>query len=339
MLLARCPEGTPSGHSPYFYSHFSLVRLPLQPPSMLFPLLGLVYFLAFLPQAALSLFEFISYSSIQQCGPFNISFSGGKSPPALPLTLTVLPFNSTPLALTIPQSAWDNSTASGSYVVFLPLPQGVSFIASLDDALGNSAALASEAIQIGSSNNHSCISTATNATTPPIFRLLNTTVSQCSPFSVTRNTSSPDYSISVRVFVPTGLSYWLQSTSFYSSRDVDTYTFIMSVARGFQVALLFVDGQGNRQVSDLLPVAGDASTPTKCLEATSTTSTAKTRTSSLSRSAPSSAIPHLRLIRLQVCSNCHRCHVSCHRRRHPRFWHTLYPPRTAETCRSQWKPY
>ena len=303
---------------------------------MLFPLLGLVYFLAFSPQAVLSLFEFISYSSIQQCGPFNISFSGGKTPPALPLTLTVIPFNSTPLALTIPQSAWDNSTASGSYTVFLPLREGVSFIASLDDALGNSAALASDAIQIGSSNDTSCISTATNATTPPIFRLLNTTVSQCSPFSVTRNTSSPDYSISVRVFIPMGLSSWLQSTSFYSSRGVDTYTFIMSVARGFQVALLFVDGQGNRQVSELLPVAGDESTPTKCLEATST---ATTSPSSLSRSALSSAIPLLRLIRLQVCSNCHRCHVFCRCCRHPRFWHALYPPRTAEACRERRKTY
>lgn len=306
---------------------------------MLIPLLGLVYFLAFSPQPVLSVFEFISYSPIQQCGPFNISFSGGVPPPALPLTLTVLPFNLTPLAFTIPQSAWDNSTASGSFATFLPLPEGVSLMASLDDALGNNAALVSEVIQIGTSNKTSCISTAASVTTPPTFRLLNTTVSQCSPISVTRNTSSPDYSISVRVFIPTGLSSWLESTSFYSSQGVDTYTFTMSVARGFEVALLFVDGQGNHQVSNLLSVTGDESTPTKCLENNSTTSTATARASasSLSRYALSSAIPLLRLIRLQVCCNCHCCRVSCHCCHHPRSWHTLYPARTAETCRPRRK--
>ncbi|KAF8270828.1 hypothetical protein EI94DRAFT_1698570 [Lactarius quietus] len=252
---------------------------------MLFPLLGLVYFLAFLPQDVLSVFQFISYSSIQQCGSFNVSFSGGIPPSALPLTLTVVPFNSTPLAFTIPQSAWDNSTASGTYVAFLPLREGVSLMASLDDASGNSAALSSEVIQIGTSNNSTCIPAAAKAAAPPTFRLLNNNVSQCSPFNVTHNTTSPDYSISVRAFIPTGLSSWLQNTSLHSSQGVDTYTFIMSIARGFQVALLFVDGQGNRQVSDLLSVTGDESSPTKCLEITSSTPTATPSASSLSRPA------------------------------------------------------
>lgn len=250
---------------------------------MRFPLLGLVCFLAFSPQAVLSIFQLISYSFIQQCGPFNVSFSGGIPPPDLPLTLTVLPFGSTPLSFTIPQSAWDNSTAIGSYVVFLPLPEGVSLIASLDDALGNSAALASEVLQIGSSHNTSCLSNATITTTPPAFQLLDANVSQCSPFNVTHNTTSPDYSVSLRVFIPESLSYWLQIVSSDSSQGVDIYTFIMNVARGFQVALLFVDGKGNRQVSNLLSVAGDENSPTKCLEMTSTPAAA--RDSSLSRSA------------------------------------------------------
>lgn len=280
----------------FFITHSPWFGLSFDPPPMLFPLLGLVYFLALLPQAVLSVFEFISYSPIQQCGPFNVSFVGGTPPTALPLTLTVLPFNSTPLVFFVPQSAWDNSTASGSYVTFLPLPEGVSLMASLDDALGNSAALTSEVIQIRPSDNTSCISTAANATSPT-FRLLDAAVSQCSPFSVTRNSSSLDHPISVRVLIPTGLSSRLQRTSFYSSQGVDTFTFIMNVARGLQVALLFDDGQGNRQVSNLLSVAGGESTPTNCLQITSTTPTATASAPSLSRSALLSAIPHLRLIR------------------------------------------
>lgn len=252
---------------------------------MLFPLLGLVYLLALFPQAVLSDFQSISYSPIQQCGPFNVSFSGGTPPTALPLTLTVLPFNSTPLVFTVPQSAWDNSTASGSYVAFLPLPEGLSLMASLGDALGNSAAPVSEVIRIRSSKNTSCISTAANATAPPTFRLLNTTVSQCSPFSVTRKSASLDYLMSVRALVPTGVSSRLQRASFYSSQGVDTFTFIMNIARGLQVALLFDDGQGNRQVSDLLSVAGENSTPTTCLQISSTTPTATASASRLSRSA------------------------------------------------------
>ncbi|KAI9443262.1 hypothetical protein H4582DRAFT_1176425 [Lactarius indigo] len=252
---------------------------------MLLPLLGLVYILAFSPRAVLSVFQLISYSSIQQCGPFNISFAGGTPPTALPLTLTVLPFNSTPLVFTIPQSAWDTSTASGSYVAFLPLQEGVSLMASLGDASGNSAALVSEVIQIHPSDNTSCISTVTNTTASPTFQLLDPTVSQCSPVSVARISSSSDYPISVRVFISTGLSSMLQRTSFYSSQGVDVFTFIMSVARGLQVALLFDDGQGNRQVSELLSVAGGESNPTKCLQITSTTSTATASAPSLSRSA------------------------------------------------------
>ncbi|KAH8998533.1 hypothetical protein EDB92DRAFT_1180218 [Lactarius akahatsu] len=59
----------------------------------------------------------------------------------------------------------------------------------------------------------------------------------------------------------------------------------MNVARGFQVALLFDDGQANPQVSSLLSVTGGASNPTQCLQITSTTSTATASASSLSRSA------------------------------------------------------
>lgn len=213
-------------------------------------------------------------------------------------------------------------------------------MASLDDASGNSAALTSEVIQIGTSDNTSCISTAANATGPSTFRLLNTTISQCSPFSVFHNSSSLDYPISVRVLIPTGLSSWLQRTSFYSGQGVDTFTFIMSVARGFQIALLFDDGQGNRQVSDLLSVAGGESTPTNCLQiASSTTSTAAASASSFSRSAPLSAIPHLRLIRLQVRSHYHCCCIDRHCCRGHYSWRLLRPSRTTETCHSQKNAY
>jgi hypothetical protein len=245
------------------------------PPSSLAMVISfpwLFFFLVLVPRGALSLFEYVAYSRVQQCGPFNFSFSGGQLPAALPLTLTVVPFNSTPFSFTLPQSAWDNSTNSGSYVTYLPLPTGVSFLASLDDAAGDSAALISNVIQVLPSTNTSCI--PANQTTPAPFRLMDNAVYQCSPFNVSMNTSSLDHSPSVRVFIPTSLSLSPSWTNSYSSQGVDTFTYTMNVASGLQVALLFDDGQGNRQVSELLSVGHSASSSSGCLETSSASSNA-----------------------------------------------------------------
>jgi hypothetical protein len=245
---------------------------------MLLSFLGLLSFLAFAPRGALSLFELVAYSRVEQCGLFNVSFSGGELPSALPLTLTILPFNSTPLAFTIPQSAWDNSTLSGSYATFLPLPAGVALIASLDDASGDSAALASNIFHIQSSTNTSCIAT-NNATTAP-FRLIDGVVSQCASFNVSRSTSSLGHPLSTRVFIPTSLSLELQSNAFQTNQSFDTFTFVMNAAQGLRVALLFDDSQGNRQVSDLLDVQGGPSTSSGCLRASAAKTSSQLKGSS-----------------------------------------------------------
>jgi hypothetical protein len=255
---------------------------------MLLSPLGLLYFLVFTPRSAFSLFQFVTYSRLSQCGYFNVSFSGGKPPAALPLKLTVLPFNSTPLAFVAPNSAWDNSTGSGSFVALLPIPAGVAFLASLDDAAGNSAALVSDVIQVQPSADTSCLSSNTAAPAP--FQLVTSAVSQCLPFSVSRNTSSPNHPISTRGFIPTGLSFKLKWVTYQASHGVDIFTYIMSIAEGIPVALLFDDGQGNRQASNLLLVQGDRSSPSGCLDPSSAQSTSAALDSSdgsqrLSRSA------------------------------------------------------
>ena len=254
------------------------------------------FFLAFAPRCVSALFEFFAYSGVQQCGHFNISFSGGQPPAALPLSLTVIPFGSTPLSFTLPESAWDSSTSSGSYVTVLPLPAGVSFLASLDDAAGNGAAVTSDVIQVQPSTDTSCISA--NQTTPAVFQLVDDAVSQCSPFNVSRNTSSSDHSISVRVLIPESLSFSLRWINFHTSQGVDTFTYIMDVASGLRIAMLFDDGQGTRQVSDLITVGGGASSPSGCLEASSAQSTAATQAGvgGLSRSAISAITSFARLI-------------------------------------------
>ena len=232
----------------------------------------LFIFLVFAPHSALSVFEYVAYSRARQCDPFTISFSGGQLPAALPLTLTAVPFNSTPISFTVPESAWDNSTNSGSYTTFLPLSARVSFVASLDDAAGDNAALISDVIQVLPSTDASCI--PANQTILAPLRLADNAVSQCSPFNVMQNTSSLDHTLSVRVLTPTSLSFSLQRTKFYSSQGVDTFTYIMNVASGLRVALLFDDGQGNRQVSDLISVGRSVSNSSECLRTSSASSAA-----------------------------------------------------------------
>ncbi|KAH9969643.1 hypothetical protein BC827DRAFT_1372427 [Russula dissimulans] len=233
----------------------------------LFSPLWPVCFFAFAPRGALSMFQFFSYSNVRQCGHFSISFYGGQPPAALPLTLTVVPFNSTPLTFTLPESAWDNSTSSGIYRTVLPLPAGVGFLASLGDAEGNDAALASGVVQIMDSTNTSCISPYNVAPAP--FQLVGNAVSRCLPFDVSRNASSSRDHLSARAFIPTGLSSRLPKTGFHTSQGIDTFTYIMNVAQGIPVALLFEDSQGNSQVSDLLWVGGGGSSTDGCLRANS----------------------------------------------------------------------
>ena len=254
------------------------------------------FFLAFAPRCVFALFEFFAYSGVHQCGHFNISFSGGQPPAALPLTLTVIPFGSTPLSFTLPESAWDSSTSSGSYVTVLPLPAGISLLASLDDAAGNNAAVSSDVIQVQPSTDTSCISA--NQTSPAVFQLADDAVSQCSPFNVSRNTSSSDHSISVRVFIPGSLSFSLRWINFHTSQGVDTFTYIIDVASGLRVAMLFDDGQGTRQVSDLISVGGGVSSPSGCLQTSSAQDSTATQAGvgGLSRSAISAIASFARLI-------------------------------------------
>jgi hypothetical protein len=133
----------------------------------------------------------------------------------------------------------------------------------LDDAAGDSAAYISDILEVMPSPNMSCISA--NMTTPALFQLVGDAVSQCSPFNVSQNTSSLEPTLSVRGFIPMGLSFDLEGTDFHTSQGVDTFTYIMNVASGLRVALLFDDSQGNRQVSDLLSVGGGVSSPSECL--------------------------------------------------------------------------
>ncbi|TFY72842.1 hypothetical protein EVG20_g179 [Dentipellis fragilis] len=222
--------------------------------------LALFVTLTFGPQAVLSKFDSILFSSIEQCGSFNVTFSQGKLPPALPLSLTVVPFNATPFSIPIPSSSWNDSTGTGALITFLPLAAGSTFVASLDDANGNSTGRVSDVIGIQASGNTSCLPTGGAQPAAPF--IVTSTVSQCEPFTVTFNNSADSQPPSVRAFVPKGPAFHVQPTP--SSGVPGEANYLMNIPRGLEVALLIQDASGNKADSGLITVQGDSSSSTQC---------------------------------------------------------------------------
>lgn len=204
-------------------------------------------------------FEAIQFSNIRQCGPFNVTFSGTK-PAALPLALTVVPFGSSavPISIPLPKPEWDSETSTGFAVTFLPYPAGTTFVASLDDAQGRSTGFTSDIIRILQSDNTSCVSTANQTQTytpePPF--------SQCQPFDVTFDPTQAVPPV-VRLFSPNGQALSLNQTRL--STDPGNSSFTMVAFRGQPVILLFEDGSDCLQSTNLLTVTGDATSSNNCL--------------------------------------------------------------------------
>jgi hypothetical protein len=89
-------------------------------------------------------------------------------------------------------------------------------------------------------------------------------VSQCQPFNVTYNTTLAEHPPSIQAFTP------LQSAFAINETDLPTAgvsTYLMSAARQTEVVLLFDDGLGYREVSDLLTVGGDSTSDDTCVRA------------------------------------------------------------------------
>lgn len=212
-----------------------------------------------LPQAVLARFKF-SLSAVEQCGPVNITFSGNDpSADAIPITFTILPFNSTPISIPIP-NAMTNS--SGVYVTFLPLPEGTTFIASLDNAAADNTGKVTDVIKVlpSSTGNTTCLPAAVANTDRFIF---DDSVFQCELFNVSYDPTIVPRPPSIRSFIPLGGSDRINLTS-RPSEGTASYT--MTAEHGTQIVLLFDDGQNHRQTSPLLTVGGDSTSSTQCLQ-------------------------------------------------------------------------
>ncbi|KAJ3554857.1 hypothetical protein NM688_g2888 [Phlebia brevispora] len=227
---------------------------------------ALFYILLFGPLVAFARFDTITFSPVQQCGNFTVSFSGGKPPSSLPLTLTVVPLNGTPIAIDIPSTDWNSATVTGAAITFLPFPAGTAFVASLDDANGVGTGPVSAVITVDSSNNSSCL--ANGASEPAPRYTLASSLSQCELFDVQWTSSLVDGSPVVRAFVPNNMSMFANLTT-SEGTSPDEASYILGVPEGNQVVLTFSDDTGFQQATNLLVIGGNESSPTSCLSPTS----------------------------------------------------------------------
>ncbi|OCH88462.1 hypothetical protein OBBRIDRAFT_805364 [Obba rivulosa] len=212
------------------------------------------------PQAAVAHFQSIYFSPVQQCGNFSIQFSGGKAPAALPLTLTVVPFNLTPVSVILPPSAWNQSTETGEAITFLPLSAGTQFVASLDDAEGFGAAPVSDVIVIDPSDDTSCLPTSPSS---PGRYALEGTLSQCLTFNITFDPDTVSAPTMVRGFTPLGPSFFVNQST--SDPLTGTATYVMDAQRDTEVVLMLSDGQGYAADTPLLSIGGDSTSSDGCI--------------------------------------------------------------------------
>ncbi|CDO70826.1 hypothetical protein BN946_scf184801.g18 [Trametes cinnabarina] len=216
------------------------------------------------PLPAAARFASITFSQVKQCGNFSVYFAGGKAPAALPLTLSILPVNGTPVFITLPNDAWNSTAETGAAITFLPLPAGTQFIASLDDANGQGTALVSDVLVVDPSdtNDTSCLPTDV-APFVPRFKV-DGPLRQCESFSVEFDPAQGLSAPSVRGLTPLGASFMVNQTD-ASLNSSGTATYTMDTKRDAQVLFLFSDSTGYKETSTLLPVFGDVESSTSCI--------------------------------------------------------------------------
>ena len=222
---------------------------------------------AALAPAADAKFASIQFSTVKQCGNFSVTFQGGKAPAALPLSLSVLPVNGTPIFIPLPFDAWNSTSQTGAAITFLPLPEGTEFLASLDDANGVGTALVSDVLVIDKSP-HDDVSCLAPVPTPFVPRYsVRGLLRQCESFSVGYDPAQPALdSPAVRAFVPNGPSFPVNETETEASNSTagaDTYT--MDVPHDSMVVLMFQDQNGVAETTPTLPVLGDINSDTSCI--------------------------------------------------------------------------
>ena len=241
-----------------------------------------------------------SYSEATQCGPFNVTWGGLNVTTGSPWVLLILPFDTQPVIVDLPDSSYNNATKIGNYMLDnLPLRGGIQFIVSMDDGNGTLFAHAilfrgsydpsglflptgratggiSLIKTVGNSSDASCL-TENALSTSSFFTLDPTIPFQCSPQTISWDSTRYQEPPTIRVLIPGGQYVGLDSSSLRTTAQLSWDVYIRE---GTQFVLLVepalnqnISRVNNTRTSPLITVTGKSSEGDTCLNANSPSST------------------------------------------------------------------
>ncbi|ODN74563.1 hypothetical protein L202_06929 [Cryptococcus amylolentus CBS 6039] len=225
------------------------------------PLLLATATLALLP--GLSAFSFSFSHGPASCGQAVVKWSGGQSP----YSLTIIPAYDYPTTVSIPDSAYDDASGTGSYNWTANYPSGTQFVAMMSDNSGTGTGGVSELFNISSASSKSSCDMRSEET-DFLFYLNETSLTQCQGVEVYWDDSAVS-PVSIIGAIPGGQVFQLVS----SDEKTTSMVWSTNVQAGTDVIFAAFDSGTHLQggTSDILTIQGSGDN--SCIDDSSPSST------------------------------------------------------------------
>ncbi|KAI5123607.1 hypothetical protein M0805_003423 [Coniferiporia weirii] len=201
-----------------------------------------------------------SYGVPTQCDSFDISWSGGRGP----YSLLIIPFFNAPQNISLPDSAFDESSGNGSFSIQLVLNATQQFILTMSDATGFATGGISSVLTVDPSSNGTSCNTTKHS--PDFTFQLNSALQQCRTFTF-EGYEDAIQPVRILGLIPLGQAFELDPPQGPTSFD-----WLASVTSGTSITFIMSDSEGRTGGSSDLRIVGD-SDDSSCISATSPHST------------------------------------------------------------------
>ncbi|KAG2137614.1 uncharacterized protein EDB93DRAFT_1091097 [Suillus bovinus] len=210
-----------------------------------------------------------------QCGPLNISWTGGQAPFQILLTPSLKPYQN----VSVPASTFSNGVGSYS-IPQLALSAGTVFLLTMSDATGFGSGGTTIELTVGNSGNNDCIIQNLSPTFTFDVDPTPSPMTQCGQFTITVNGTAV-LPITIVQLIPGG-----QPAVFYSNNE--TFTSVVDVKGETQLMYFVTDSTGKQGgTSESYGVIGSSNF--SCISAVSPSSTVGILATATTTSSPSSS--------------------------------------------------